>query len=259
MIGLASSSLLPRLVPGGLALLLLLSASPSAYAASFSINFCPGHDTCPQGVTEASLTFLERLDTSDVNDYFVDLKLVGSAAAPDFVDLVSFKIDTVSTPDGYEIKPQLVSAPPGQTWTTYFDNVNGSDAACTNDTGQQQAVCSNSPGAGAPLAGQSLLWRYDVDLAGTVMLAAGSAVNLRASFVDMLLVENKGKKGAPSTWLTEYRHAGILSPGGGALACVEGCAQTPDERPSTIPEPGMLALVGLGLLGAGYAHRRARR
>jgi len=258
MIGLALSLLPPRVAGGLLVLLVLAGASGSADAAAFSINFCPGDKTCPQGVTEASLTFLERLDTSDVNDYFVDLKLVGSAAAPDFVDLVSFKIDTVATPDGYEFKPQLVSAPVGQTWTTYFDNVSGSGDACTKDTGQQQAVCSNNEGAGAALAGQSLLWRYDVDLAGSVMLGAGSAVNLRASFVDMLLLEQKGKKGAPSTWVAEYRHGGILSPGGGALACVEGCAPPPED-PSTIPEPAILALVGVGLLGAGYARRRSRR
>lgn len=254
MFGLPLSSLLPRLAASGIPLLLVLVASPAAHAAAFSINFCPGDTTCPQGVTEASLTFLERLDTPDVNDYFVDLKLVGSAQAPDFVDLVSFKIDGVSTPDGYEGRPRLVSAPGSASWATYFDNVSANGAACTQDTGQQQAVCSNSPGAGAALAGTSLLWRYDVDLAGSFLLTAGSSVNFRASFLDAMRVEGKGQmKGA---WSTEYGNAGILSPGGGQLQCLADCPPAPDDPPSSVPEPTILALVGLGMLGAGLARRR---
>lgn len=254
MIGLALSSFPPRLVAGVLFVLSLLAPVSSARAAAFSINFCPGDQTCPSGLTEASLTFLERLDTPDVNDYFVDLKLVGSAEAPDFVDLVSFKIDGASTPDGYEGKPQLVSAPGSDSWATYFDNVSANGAACTQDTGQQQAVCSNSPGPGAALAGASLLWRYDVDLAGSFTLATGSPVNFRASFLDAMLVEGKGQN--KGQWFTAYKNAGILSPGGGQLQCVADCPPPPDDPPSSVPEPTILALVGLGMLGAGLARRR---
>lgn len=228
---------------------LALAIPAASQAATFSVNFCPGNTSCPAGVVEASLSFLERLDTADVNDYFLDLKLVGNGSAPDYVDIVSFKIDGVSTPGGYEYLPTLVSSPSGATWTTYFDNVSGNAGACTSSTGQQQAVCSNGSDPGVSMKNKTRTWRYDVDLTGSFTLAAGSAVNLRASFVDAELVKQRGH------WVTAYSNAGILSPGGGRLECTQGC--TPPPPPGdTVPEPTAMALLGLGLLGAGVVGRR---
>ena len=48
-----------------------------AEAAAFTIDFCPEDDTCPDGVTEASLTFDEILTGTDPNDYNVTATIVG--------------------------------------------------------------------------------------------------------------------------------------------------------------------------------------
>lgn len=233
--------------------LALSSLGAQAQAATFSVNFCPGNTSCPTGIIEASLTVIERLDTPDVNDYFVDLKLVGTAQAPDVVDIVSFKIDSLLTTGDYEALPTLTSAPSGvNTWSTYFDNVSGSQSACTSNTGQQQSVCSNAAGNGVTVAGRTLQWRYEVDLAASRTLGSGSMVNFRAAFFDAQQVRKKVN--GQWKWVTEYKNAGILSPNGGALVCVAGCPPPGGDRP--IPEPTTLALLGAGLLGAGVARRR---
>jgi hypothetical protein len=241
-----------------------LGLATTANAASYTVNFCPADATCPAGITEASLTFFERMDTVDVNDYFLDLTIVGSAAAPQFVDIVSFRIDAVGVPAGYEVLPSLVSAP-AITWSTYFDNVSGNDGACTSNTGQQQAVCSNGDGPGAAMQSVTNVWRYDVDLSGDFLLTDGADVNLRASFVNAELKPIK-VKGQIVGYETVFTNAGILSPGGGQLdVCTEEdecfvpdpCTE-PNGCGDPVPEPTTMALTGLGLLGASFVARRRR-
>jgi hypothetical protein len=205
-------------------------AAPAAAAQIININYCPGDSTCPAGVTEARLTF-DEIANSDPNDYLVSIKISGDGSAPFYVDEVSFKIDSAQVGD-YEVLPSLISAPvPGSPWLTYFDNVSGSTSSCISNTGQQQAVCSQSgPGDllnyGAPLQNQTLTWTFLVDLNDSEgPLSASSAVNLRAQF------------------LTESgKNAGILSP-----------------TPSPVPEPGTLALLGIGGSLAAIRRRRGQR
>lgn len=207
----------------------LLLASPAMAATIIDIDYCPGDTTCPAGV-KANLTFedyVNPLDLNDPNDYLVTITISGDSTAPYYVDEVSFKIDSAQISD-YEKLPVLQSAPlPGAPWLVYFDNVSGSASSCVANTGQQQAVCSQSgPGNllnyGAPLQNQTLTWTFLVDLKDSEgLLSADSAVNLRAQF------------------LTESgKNAGILSP---------------------VPEPGTLALLGMGVSLAAIRRRRALR
>jgi PEP-CTERM motif len=206
--------------------LTVLIGAPAAAAPIIDINYCPGDASCPAGVTQARLLF-DEIAGGDINDYLVTIRISGDATAPKYVDEVSFKIDSAQIGD-YTSLPTLQSAPgSGSPWTVYFDNISGSASSCIANTGQQQAVCSQS-GAGNPtnygalLQGQTLEWTFMVNLKDSEgPLSATSSVNLRAQFLD-----SSGK------------NAGILSP---------------------VPEPGTLALLGIGASLAAIRRRRAQR
>lgn len=222
----------------------LVGWSRPSEATSLTVNFCPGDATCPAGVTQASLTFTPDTGTLDANDYLVDLIIAGNSSSPAFVDEVSFTIDGVQTPAGYDALPSLTAVPStGAPWLTFFDTVSGSAGSCTTNTGSSQEVCSGSGGDGnhgAALPGQILEWTYYVNLSGSTTVGAGSNVNLRAQFLT-----------------DDGKNAGLLSPGGGALlvSCAAGepaCVTTT----AAVPEPATLTLFGIGL---GIVARRVRR
>jgi len=228
-----------------------LLTSSAAHAASFSVNFCPAANSCPANVTEASLTFTENLATAnDLNDYTLDLKIVGGAGNPLYIDQVSFTIDSadnVTGAGGYEAKPTLTAAPGGiGNWSVFYDNINNG-SGCSSDTGNSKEVCAQSgvalnSGNGALTNGTNV-WSFVVDLADDVAkLGVGSAVNLRAAFVNA----NGG-------------NGGILSPGGGSLGTTTGQQTTTGQETTsgtTVPEPALLSMLGIGLAGAAYRGRR---
>ncbi len=223
-------------------------AAPTAHAASFTFNFCPADASCPANVTEARLTFIENLLTPDANDYTLDLKIVGGAGDPTFIDQVSFTIDAadnVTGVGGYEVKPSLLSAPGGiANWSVFYDNVNNG-SGCSSDTNNGKEVCAQSgvalnSGMGVATNGTNV-WEFSVDLADDVAaLGVGTAVNLRAAFLNA-----NGKNG------------GILSPGGGGLVGCNGA--NCDNIITAVPEPASIALFGTGLLLAARVRNRRRQ
>jgi hypothetical protein len=222
---------------------LVAASAPLAHASAFTVNFCPGSGSCPANVSEARLTFTENLGTPDLNDYTLDVKIVGSAGDPKFIDQLSFTINTadnVTGAGGYEVKPTLVSAPGGvANWSVFYDNVNNG-AGCSSDSHNGKEVCAQSgvglnSGNGALTNGTNL-WTFSVDLADDVAaLGVGSVVNLRAAFLN-----------------ADGGNGGILSPNGDPLVLCENCTQ------STVPEPASIALFGSGLLWAVRARGRRR-
>lgn len=210
-----------------------MTAAP-LWAGPLTVNYCPGDSTCPTGIYEASLTFTDILNgDGDPNDYYLDIWIKGTLAAPAYVDELSFSISGVQTPGGYETQPDLLAAPnEGAPWIVFWDNISASVKSCTKDTANSQEVCTQSePGDktnfGAPVAGQALHWQYVVDLTGSFQLSTSTNVNLRAQFLN-----------------STGGNAGILSPDGGRL--------------TQVPEPSSLLLCAFGVLAAGGRFRRRR-
>jgi len=224
----------------------LVLGTSSAQASSFTVNFCPGAASCPANVTQARLTFTENLGTADANDYTLDLKIVGGAGDPTFIDQVSFTVNTadnVTGAGGYEVKPTLLSAPGGvANWTVFYDNVNNG-GGCASDTHNGKDVCAQSGaalnGGNGVLVNGTNTWTFSVDLADDVAaLGVGSLVNLRAVFLN-----------------ADGGNGGILSPGG-ALLDPCGGDFAPCNPVTSLPEPTSIALLGSGLA---FIAQRARR
>ena len=209
-------------------------AAPSAHADTFKYNFCPIDDSCPDDLTEGSLTFDTVDGTGDANDYTLTVKFVGT--------LNDLFIDTIDVTTGLEFAalPTLTSAPTGTVltdWTAKYDKVNASAGNnCNGEIVNHLFACSKSTTGNGPSVAGINEWVFLVDFLGDGVLGENTVVDLRALFVN-----------------SDGRKAGLLGPSGhtfdttGTVDTVGDTTGGSDTTTGSVPEPAMLSLFGAAL------------
>jgi hypothetical protein len=228
------------------AAVLMIPASVAS-ADTFQYNFCPGHSSCNTDLSEASLSFVTVDGTSDVNDYTLTVRFVGT--------LTNTFIDTIDFSTGLEFAAlsTLTSAPEGTglgDWTTKYDKLNASAGNnCSGELQNHLFVCSKSTTGNGPSLNGTNDWVFSVDFLGDGVLGSTSTVDLRARFVD----SDGTKVGA----LMSPEHTYTFDTTGPSDTTGTGDTTGPGDTTGNVPEPAMLSLFGAALaLGARRLRRR---
>ena len=223
----------------------LVIGASTAQADTFKYNFCPIDDSCPDDLTEASLTF-ETLDaTLDPNDYELTIRFVGTLADL-FIDTIDF-----TTNLEFAALPGLTSAPDGTLladWMTKYDKANASAGNnCSGEIVNHLFACSKSTTGNGPSVAGINEWIFSVNFLGETGLSSANKVDLRALFVD-----SNGRK--VGTLMSPTTHTFDTT----GASDTTGDTTGTDETTGNVPEPAMLTLLGAAL-AMGARRLRASR
>src|SRR5687768_17742709 len=140
----------------GLAIGLAAFAARGAEAATlFTWQFCPDAEgTCADNnITSATISVEDTgtgLDAGDPNDYRLVVTITGTDSTK-FIDEIGITINGEDTPDDYEAKPSIISAPAaGSPWLVFWGGISGNPDSCETDSTSGNSFCANSGGNTPP-------------------------------------------------------------------------------------------------------------
>jgi hypothetical protein len=233
---------------------MLLGLTSSASASTFTFDFCPAATVqcTTNSVTVAQLKF-DEIANADPNDYTLTATVTGGPSG--FLDELLVSIGNLTfagasstTDDFTSITLNSVNGGSVGNFTgPWSDNVPG----CTADVPGQDNFCvASTAGNGLGVAsgsGVTNTFVFTVNLVDTLgaYINSSTAMNFRFQFED-----------------ANGTNLGIFSPDGvnntTTTTTTTSTTNNTTTSPSTVPEPGMLALLGAGFGAAAQRLRRRR-
>jgi hypothetical protein len=231
---------------------MLLGLASSASAASFTFDFCPaaGTECTEDSITKAQVKFDEILSGTDPNDYNVTLTITGGDAG--FIDELLLSIGNLKYPSDFA----SVGAITSDSAKPYSGPANDNIPGCGGAPLSGNDFCFFTPGNGdGEVSGSGITntFTFTVNLNDAApAITASTGMNFR--------FELENSTGG---------NLGIFSPEGQYNTTTTSTTSTTTTTtstttnntttsPSTVPEPGILALLGAGFGAAAQRLRRRR-